>query len=173
MGLLYRTKHSLVCNLIVYYHYRTVHNKETVIGEEIFKSHVACLLTFKFPCVMTSAFPNRGWRETLPPSFERKYQLPIKFINCATFPENKTGSVFPTSTIKKFHSEIVFVAWLRDLSWCDDRFSRTLNWTSVETTWLTKTETRHDFLVHGDLLRLIKAWVTLPLTHIFTKLRIT
>ena len=25
--------------------------------------------------------------------------------------------VFPLSTVKKFHVEIVFVAWLRDLSW--------------------------------------------------------
>ena len=25
--------------------------------------------------------------------------------------------LFPLSTIKKFHAEIVFVAWLRDLSW--------------------------------------------------------
>ena len=62
VGLLYRTKHSLVCNLIVYYHYRTVHNKETVTGEEIFETHVSCLLTFKFPCVITFklAFPDRG-----------------------------------------------------------------------------------------------------------------
>ena len=34
------------------------------------------------------------------------------------FPENKTGKYFfPLSTIKKFHAEIVFVAWQRDLSW--------------------------------------------------------
>ena len=69
LGLLYRTKHSLVCNLIVYYHYRTVHNKETVTGEEILNSHAACLLTYKFPSVTISAF-----RETLPPLFDRKYQ---------------------------------------------------------------------------------------------------
>ena len=36
-------------------HYRTVYNKETVTGEEILKSHIACLLTYKFPCVTTSA----------------------------------------------------------------------------------------------------------------------
>ena len=42
---------------------------------------------------------------------------PIKFIHCAMFPENKTEMFFPLSTIKKFHAEIVFVAWLRDLSW--------------------------------------------------------
>ena len=42
----------------------------------------------------------------------------IKFINCAMFPENKTEKRnFPLSIIKKFHAEIVFVAWLRDLSW--------------------------------------------------------
>ena len=48
---------------------------------------------------------------------------------------------------------------------CDDRFSRP-NWetesdstittggnNSVEKTWLARTETRHDFLAHGDLLR--------------------
>ena len=28
----------------------TVYNKETVTGEEILRSHVACLLTYKFPC---------------------------------------------------------------------------------------------------------------------------
>ena len=34
------------------------------------------------------------------------------------FPENKTEKRnFPLSIIKKFHAEIVFVAWLRDLSW--------------------------------------------------------
>ena len=33
------------------------------------------------------------------------------------FPENKTAKFFfPLSTIKKFHVEMVFVAWLRDLS---------------------------------------------------------
>ena len=37
MGLLYRTKYSLVYKLIVYYHYRT-NNKETVTGKEILKS---------------------------------------------------------------------------------------------------------------------------------------
>ena len=37
MGPLYRTKHSLAYNLIVYYHYRT-NNKETATGEEILKS---------------------------------------------------------------------------------------------------------------------------------------
>ena len=31
------------------------------------------------------------------------------------FPENKTENVFSTSNIKKFHSEIVFVVWLRDV----------------------------------------------------------
>ena len=48
---------------------------------------------------------------------------------------------------------------------CDDRFSRTKfdfartykmgggGDYSVETTWLARTETRHDVLVHGDLLR--------------------
>ena len=48
---------------------------------------------------------------------------------------------------------------------CDDRFSRTKfdfagtykmgggGDYSVETTRLVRTETRHDFLVHGDLLR--------------------
>ena len=46
---------------------------------------------------------------------------------------------------------------------CDDKFSRTLTGlsrertkrggiNSVETTRLTRTETRHDFLAHGDLL---------------------
>ena len=25
--------------------------------------------------------------------------------------------LFPVSTIKKFHAEAVFLAWLRDLSW--------------------------------------------------------
>ena len=41
----------------------------------------------------------------------------IKFINCAMFPENKTGTCFfPLSTIKKFHAEIVFEAWLGNLS---------------------------------------------------------
>ena len=57
---MYRTNHSLAYNLIVYYHYRTVYNKETVAGEEILKSHVACLLAYKFQSVTTSAFPYRG-----------------------------------------------------------------------------------------------------------------
>ena len=35
-----------------------VYNKETVTGEEISKSHVACLLTYKFPCATTSALTN-------------------------------------------------------------------------------------------------------------------
>ena len=39
---------------------------------------------------------------------------PIKFIHCAMFPENKTENVFSTF---HHHAEIVFVAWLRDLSW--------------------------------------------------------
>ena len=58
IGLLYRTKHSLVYNLIVYYHYHTVHSKETVTGGEILRSHVACLLTYKFPCVTASDHPR-------------------------------------------------------------------------------------------------------------------
>ena len=33
------------------------------------------------------------------------------------FPENKTGKCFSLFTIKKFHAEIVFVTWLRDLPW--------------------------------------------------------
>ena len=57
---LVQKKHSLAYNLIVHYHYRTVYNKETITGEEILKSHVACLLTYKFLCVTTSAFPYRG-----------------------------------------------------------------------------------------------------------------
>ena len=56
IGLLYRTKNSLAYTLIVYYHYRTVYNKETVTGEEILKSHVACLLTYKFPSVTNFGF---------------------------------------------------------------------------------------------------------------------
>ena len=49
------------------------------------------------------------------------------------------------------------------IGYCDDKFSRTkLDFAgnvqtgennSVETTRLTRTETSHDFLVHGDLLR--------------------
>ena len=34
---MYRTYHSLAYNLIVYYHYPTVYNKETVTGEEILR----------------------------------------------------------------------------------------------------------------------------------------
>ena len=51
----------------------------------------------------------------------------------------------------------------RILHHCDDKFSlATLEFSenvqsggisSVETTWLARTETRHDFLAHGDLLR--------------------
>ena len=40
---------------------------------------------------------------------------PIKFINCAMFPLD-WKMFFPISTIKKFHVEVVYVAWLRDLS---------------------------------------------------------
>ena len=48
---------SLVHDLIVCYHYCTVYC-ETVTGEEILKSNVASLLTYKFPCATTSAFTN-------------------------------------------------------------------------------------------------------------------
>ena len=58
---------------LYYYHYRTVHNKETVTGEEILKSHVACLLTFKFPCNNFS-FSRPRMTGNSAPSFERKYQ---------------------------------------------------------------------------------------------------
>ena len=30
--------------MVVYYHYRTIHNKETITGEEILNSHVLCSL---------------------------------------------------------------------------------------------------------------------------------
>ena len=71
-----------------------MHVGETVTEEEILKSHVACLLTYKFPCVTTSAFPNRGWRETLPPHLKGNINSPIKLINCAMFSEYKTGQCF-------------------------------------------------------------------------------
>ena len=61
---------------------------------------------------------DRGWRENRPPHLKGNITNPIKFINCAIFSENKTGKCFfPLSTIKNFHTEIVFVVWLRDLSW--------------------------------------------------------
>ena len=87
-------------------------------GEKILRSHVACLLTHKFLCVTTSAFRDRGWWETLPPPHLKvNINSAITLINCAMFPENKMGTCFfPLSTIKKFHAEIVFEAWLGNLS---------------------------------------------------------
>ena len=58
-----RHEHSLVHDLIVYYHHCTVYY-ETVTGEEILKSNVASLLTCKFPCATTSGFTNEDSRTT-------------------------------------------------------------------------------------------------------------
>ena len=60
-------------------------------------------------------FSDPGWRETLPPYFKRNTNSPMKFIKCTMLLENKTGNV--VSATKKFHVEILLVAWLRDLSW--------------------------------------------------------
>ena len=62
-------------------------------------------------------FLDRGWRENRPPHLKGNISSPIKFINYAMCPENKTGKYFSTFHHQKFHAEIVFVAWLRDLSW--------------------------------------------------------
>ena len=82
--------------------------------------HVACLFTYKLPCVTT--FADRGWRETLALSFEKKYQKPHKIHYLRHVSRKEDWKMFfPLSTIKKFHAEVVFVAWLRD---CLSVFSR-------------------------------------------------
>ena len=58
-----RDEHSLVHDLIVFYHHCTVYY-ETVTGEEILKSNVTSLLTCKFPCATNSAFKNDDSRTT-------------------------------------------------------------------------------------------------------------
>ena len=65
----------------------------------------SCVLQIRF-------FPNAddGKLYPPPPNLIGNINSPIKFINCATFSENKTGKC-----ISYFHVEIVFVAWLRDL----------------------------------------------------------
>ena len=47
----------------------------------ICKSHVACSLAYKFPCVTSLAFADRGWRETLPSRLKGN----IKVIDCGVF----------------------------------------------------------------------------------------
>ena len=37
---------------------------------------------------------DRGWRAALPPRFKGNISSHMKFINCAMFPENKTGKCF-------------------------------------------------------------------------------
>ena len=39
-------------------------------------------------------FLDRGWRENRPPHLKGNISSPIKFINCAMCPENKTGKCF-------------------------------------------------------------------------------
>ena len=38
--------------------------------------------------------PDREWRAALPPRFKGNISSHMKFINCAMFPENKTGKCF-------------------------------------------------------------------------------
>ena len=60
---------------------------------------------------------SRPWMTENSVPFIWKEMSIVPFINCAMFPENKTGKCFfPLSTIKKLHAEIVFVACQRDLS---------------------------------------------------------
>ena len=86
-----------------------------VTAEEILESHVACLLTYKFPSVTTSAFPDCGWWKTLFPRSKGNINDPLKFINCTSFQKIRLENVVSTF----HHQEIppIFVAWLRDLSW--------------------------------------------------------
>ena len=42
---------------------------------------------------------------------------PINSFTAPCFQKIRLKMFFPLSTTKKFHAEIVFVAWLRDLSW--------------------------------------------------------
>ena len=121
MGLLYRTKYSLVYNLIVYYHYRIVYNKETVTGEDILES--ACLLTYKFPSVTTWAFPHRcshrmtGNSAPLILGEIGNINSPINSSSAPCFQKIRLENVFSTFHHQEIpRREIVFVACLRDLS---------------------------------------------------------
>ena len=58
------------------------------------------LVDVQVPCATTSAFPDRGWRETFPPHLKGNINSLMKFINCAMFPENKIRKccfLFPPS----------------------------------------------------------------------------
>ena len=74
---MYGTKHLLVSNLIVYYHYRTVYKRETVTGHDILihmsrpcwrtSSRVfSCIIThvrfFLIPSVRSLRFGSRLWK---------------------------------------------------------------------------------------------------------------
>ena len=59
---------------------------------------------------------------------------------------------FQSETIKVPHHYIVTIDF-RALNWTSRETYKTGEINSVETTRLTRTETRHDFLVHGDLLQ--------------------
>ena len=59
---------------------------------------------------------------------------------------------FQSETIKVPHHYIVTIGF-RALNWTSRETYKTGKINSIETTRLTRTETRHDFLVHGDLLQ--------------------
>ena len=67
-----------------------------VTAEEILESHVACLLTYKFPSVTTSAFPDCGWWKTLFPRSKGNINDPLKFINCTSFQKIRLENVVST-----------------------------------------------------------------------------
>ena len=61
-----------------------------------FKVTCRILVDVQVPVLTTSAFPNRGDGKLCPPHLKGNMDSPIKFINCAMFPENKAGKCFST-----------------------------------------------------------------------------
>ena len=62
----------------------------------------------------TSAFPNRGDGKLFPPHLKGNMDSPIKFINCAMFPENEAGKCFSTfhhQQIPRRNSICIMTAW--------------------------------------------------------------